>query len=75
MNRPSSDGDVKSKLDVQASVSLPFNCNKLSRMVVPTKYDTQINPTRVTKKTLRSFARDVVNALNLRTCPVNAFIT
>ena len=39
---------VKSKLDVQALVSLPLNFNKLSRMVVSTTYDTQVNLTHVT---------------------------
>ena len=34
LNCPSSDANVKSEVDVQALVSLPFCCNKLSRMVV-----------------------------------------
>ena len=48
MNCPSSDADVKSELDVQALVSLPLYSNKLSRMVVSTTYDTQVNLTHVT---------------------------
>ena len=48
MNCPSSHADVKSELDVQALVFIPFYCNKLSRMVVSTTYDTQVNPTHVT---------------------------
>ena len=48
MNCPSSDAHVKSELDVQALVSLPFYSNKLSRMVVSTTYDTQVNLTHVT---------------------------
>ena len=48
MNCPSSDADVRSELDVQALVSLPFYSNKLSRMVVSTTYDTQVNLTHVT---------------------------
>ena len=48
INCPSSDADVKSELDVQALVSLPFYSNKLSRMVVSTTYDTQVNLTHVT---------------------------
>ena len=47
MNGPSSDADVKSELDVQALVSLPFYGNKLSHMVVSTTYDTQLNLTHV----------------------------
>ena len=67
MNCPSSDADVKSELDVPALVSLPFYSNALSRMVVPTAYDTNVNLTHVTSKTPRSYARDLVNALILRT--------
>ena len=39
---------MNSELDVQALVSLPFYFNKLSRMVVSTTYDTQVNLTYVT---------------------------
>ena len=70
MNCPSSDADLKSELDVQALVSLPYYCccNKLCRMVVSTTCDTQVNLTQVTvSKTLRSYVRDLVNALILRT--------
>ena len=49
MNCPSSDADVKNELDVQVLVSLPLYSNKLSRMVVFTTYDTQVNLTHVTK--------------------------
>ena len=48
MNCPSPDADVKSELDVQVLVSLPLYSTKLSRMVVSTTYDTQINLTHVT---------------------------
>ena len=48
MNCPSPDADVKSELDVQALVSLPFSSNKLSRMVVSTTYDTLVNLKHVT---------------------------
>ena len=48
MNSPSSDADVKTGLDGQALVSLPCYCNKISRMVVPATYDTQVNLTQVT---------------------------
>ena len=48
MNCPSPDADVKSDLDVQVLVSLPFYSNKLSRMVVSTTYDAQGNLTHVT---------------------------
>ena len=48
MDCPSSDADSKSELDVQALVFLPFCSNKLSRMVVSTPYDTQVNITHVT---------------------------
>ena len=48
MNCPSSDADVKSELDVQPLVSLSYYCKKLSRMVVSTTYDTQVNLTHVT---------------------------
>ena len=48
MNCPSPDADVKIELDVQALVSVPFYSNKLSRMVVSTTYDTQVNLTHVT---------------------------
>ena len=48
MNCPSSDEDVKSELNVQALVSLPYYCNKLSRMVVSTTYDIQVTLTHVT---------------------------
>ena len=48
MNCPRSDADVKSELDVQALVSLPLYSTKLSRMVVSTTYDTQVNLTHVT---------------------------
>ena len=48
VNCPSSDADVKIELDVQALVSFPFYSNKLSRMVVSTTYDTQVNFTHVT---------------------------
>ena len=48
MNCPSSDADVKSDLDVQVLVSRPLYSNKLSRMVVSTTYDTQVNLTHVT---------------------------
>ena len=48
MNCPSSDADVKSGLDVQALVSLRFYCNKLSRMVESTTYDTGVSHTHVT---------------------------
>ena len=48
INCPNSDADVKSELDVQALVFLPFCSNKLSRMVVSTPYDTQVNITHVT---------------------------
>ena len=47
MNCPSSDADVKSELDVQPLASLSY-CNKLSRMVVSTTYDTQVNLMHVT---------------------------
>ena len=48
MNCPSPDADVKSELDVQVLVSLPLYSTKLSRMVVSTTYDTQVNLTHVT---------------------------
>ena len=48
MNCPSPDADVKSELDEQALVSLPFYSNKLSRTVVSTTYDTLVNLTHVT---------------------------
>ena len=48
MNCPSSGADVKSELDVQALVSLPFCSNTSSLMVVSTAYDTQVNFTLVT---------------------------
>ena len=48
MNCPSPDEDVRSELDVQVLVSLPLYSTKLSRMVVSTTYDTQINLTHVT---------------------------
>ena len=48
MNCPSPDEDMKSELDVQVLVSLPLCSTKLSRMVVSTTYDTQINLTHVT---------------------------
>ena len=48
MNCPSPDADVKSELDVQALVSLLFYSNKLSRIVVSTTYDTQVNLKHVT---------------------------
>ena len=66
-NCPSSDADVKGELDVQALMSFPFYYNKLFRMVVSTTYDTQVNLTHMAQKTLRSYARDLVNALILRT--------
>ena len=47
MNCPSSDEDVKSELDAQVLVSLPFYSNKLSRMVVSATCDTQVNLTHV----------------------------
>ena len=43
MNCPSPDADVRSELDVQALVSLPFYSNISSRIVVSTTYDTQVN--------------------------------
>ena len=49
MNCRSSDEGVKSELDVQALVSLPPYIDKLSRMVVSTTYDTQVNLTHVTQ--------------------------
>ena len=63
MNCPSSDADVKSELDVQALVSLPFYSNKLSRMVVSTTYDTSRS----------TYARGKVNTLVLRTLPGQRF--
>ena len=48
MNCPSPDASMKSELDVQALVSLPFYLNRSSRMVVSTTYDTQVNLTHVT---------------------------
>ena len=48
MNCSSSDADVKSELDVQVLVSLPFYSSKLSRIVVSTTYDTHVNLTHVT---------------------------
>ena len=48
MNCPSPDADVKSELDVQALVFLPFSSNKLSRMVVSITYDTEVNLMHVT---------------------------
>ena len=44
-NRPRSDADVTREIDAQILASLPVYSNKLSRMVVSTKYDTQLNLT------------------------------
>ena len=57
MNCPSSDADLKSELDVQALVSLPYYCccNKLCRMVVSTTCDTQVNLTHVTRQLVISW--------------------
>ena len=48
MNCPSPDADVRTELDVQVLVSLPLYSTELSRMVVSTTYDTQVNLTHVT---------------------------
>ena len=66
MNCPSLDAGVKSELDVQALVSLPYYGFKLSRMVVNIYY---------IRHPGQSDARDLVNTSILRTCPVNTLFT
>ena len=58
MNCPSSDADVKSELDVQVLVSLPFYSNKLSRMY---------GGIHCNRHPGQSYARDVVNTSISRT--------
>ena len=48
INCPSLDADVKSELDMQALVSLPFYCKKLYRKMLSTTYDTQVTLTHET---------------------------